>query len=414
MRLLYVVTLACILLVGCRCQIATPVMPCYNTSMFDSFYSIPLMKTTPTLEEFIKRQSVGYHHDACFRGTHKVSDGHNAVIENFSNVTELRSDPNFLWGTTYWLNEFLHVGHVMYDVALIQLLELVKIDRIVLQRAVCHGMLCAGIGSMESFYKGYFAAMFSAFNQPMIPVYLRWSGRETAVTPMYFSAVTEDNYYNMTDPIRKVPIQLNSIMCFEKVFRRTDTNFGAKNVLGPTAVEKFRESAYKLITKPPLLRTKFVRDAPFRILLSYRGPQASRHIENIDILISLLHKNFPLPSYEVHTLNNSNPQLDYKTQLRAVAEAHVVITNHGAFQGNMLYMRKDSLMLEIFGHYGNNEIHQFHRLALNLGVYYARVQPRSLTDHQMRSYQLAEVDMDAILNITQDYFVRRPFLNNLE
>ena len=67
------------------------------------------------------------------------------------------------------------------------------------------------------------------------------------------------------------------------------------------------------------------------------------------------------------------------------------------FIGNMIYMKNSSLLMEIFGHYGNNEIHTFHRLALMFGVFYARVHPRDLTDH------LAQVDL-TLCNETAELF----------
>lgn len=320
-------------------QVATPVFPTYNFSEFDQFYRIPLLKHTPTLPELIKRGSIGYHHDACFMGTNQAAHGTNRVIENFSNVTELREDPYFLWGKTYWIHDYLHVGHVHYDIVMMQLLEVEKIDRIVMQRAVCHGILCAGIGTMESFYKGYFAALFEAFGQPNIPVYLRWTGRQQTLDPMYFSAHTPDNFYKPTDPAMLKPLEVRGSQCFEKVFRRVDTHFGEINVLGPTAVQKFKAAAYALIKEPPLLTTYFDLDEPFRITFSYRGPQASRHIENLDEFIGQLKSTFPAPKYALRIFNNSDPHNDYKMQMRAVAEANVVITNHGAFEGNMIYMK---------------------------------------------------------------------------
>lgn len=84
----------------------------------------------------------------------------------------------------------------------------------------------------------------------------------------------------------------------------------------------------------------------------------------MEYFISHLRQEFPEPDYRLRLMNNSDPQLDFQTQLQAVAESHVVITNHGAFEGNMIYMKNSSLLIEIFGHYGNNEIHTFHRLAV--------------------------------------------------
>jgi len=113
-------------------------------------------------------------------------------------------------------------------------------------------------------------------------------------------------------------------------------------------------------------------------------------------------------------MNNSDPQLDFQTQMQAVGEAHVVITNHGAFEGNMIYMRNSSLLVEIFGHYGNNEIHTFHRLAIMFGVFYARVHPRDLTDHLAQEYRLNHSDVAEVSSILKEYFSLKPFLANLK
>ena len=96
--------------------------------------------------------------------------------------------------------------------------------------------------------------------------------------------------------------------------------------------------------------------------------------------------------------------MGWREQMISVAEAHVVITNHGAFEGNMIYMRNSSLLLELFGHYGNNEIHTFHRLALLFGVFYSRLHPRNLSDHQAPSYVLSDGDMDNIFRVVREYF----------
>lgn len=46
----------------------------------------------------------------------------------------------------------------MYDIALMQALQSMKIDRIVLQRAACVNMnLCAGVGTFDGFYKGSYS-----------------------------------------------------------------------------------------------------------------------------------------------------------------------------------------------------------------------------------------------------------------
>ncbi len=46
------------------------------------------------------------------------------------------------------------MGHVHYDIALVQVLQTVKVDRIIMQRSVCRANVCNGLGAIESFYKG--------------------------------------------------------------------------------------------------------------------------------------------------------------------------------------------------------------------------------------------------------------------
>eukprot|EP01038_Epipyxis_sp_PR26KG_P010940 gene10940-14689_t len=410
-------------------QIATPVIPLYDWSILANHFSASLMTNPVTMHElYHQRKALGDHKFCCLTGTNKPAHSVNKLFDNL-NETELRSQSNFLNGTTYWVNDYLHVGHIHYDIVLMQVLQSTKVDRIIMQRAACHGILCAGIGTMESFYKGYFAAVFEAFNQPNIPVYLRWSWNQKNAEPFYFSVKTKDFYLspnNLSESMRK-HMELQPSTCFERMIRRTDTNYGSVPTVSSDAIHKFKKVAYEMVNNyytsqlssstpshelPSKLTTYFEKDPPYRILFSYRGPVASRHIENIQEFINKLNDNFISPTYIIRLLNNSNPYLDFQTQLHAVAESHVVITNHGAFEGNMIYMKNSSLLLEIFGHYGNNEIHTFHRLALMFGAYYGRVQPKSLTDHLAPSFNLTDYDMNEIVDIVKNYFSIKPFLNN--
>jgi hypothetical protein len=40
-----------------------------------------------------------------------------------------------------------------------------------MQRAICHGTLCAGLGVMDSFYKAYFASLLAAAGQPNVRLF---------------------------------------------------------------------------------------------------------------------------------------------------------------------------------------------------------------------------------------------------
>jgi hypothetical protein len=71
----------------------------------------------------------------------------------------------------------MNVGHVMYDIALMQVLQSTTIDRIILQRAPCMNMnLCSGLGTFETFFKGMYIAMIEAANASAhIPIFVRWT-----------------------------------------------------------------------------------------------------------------------------------------------------------------------------------------------------------------------------------------------
>jgi hypothetical protein len=58
------------------------------------------------------------------------------------------------------------------------------------------------------------------------------------------------------------------------------------------------------------------------------------------------------------------------------------------------------------------EIKTFHRLAMMFGLYYARIHAKGLEDHKQASYTLGEVEIADIVNVTREFFRRKPFLSN--
>ena len=97
-------------------------------------------------------------------------------------------DRCFVRGTTLWVNEHMVVGHAMYDIQAMQLLNLVdlKVDRIVLQRAPCiNADLCAGVGTWDGWFKGFYMAMMDAFSpEKPIQIYLRFAWQERKAKPI--------------------------------------------------------------------------------------------------------------------------------------------------------------------------------------------------------------------------------------
>lgn len=395
----------------CYGQVAPPVKACYNNSIW-SIYSSPPPVVSESLESMVKRKAMESFEWVFLTKTHVSTNCGNVVKDAKYNFTATLLDPGLLNGTTYWVNDYLHVGHVHYDIGLIAVAQNTKLDRIIHQRSACHGTLCTGIGSVESFYKGYFAALLAAGNQIHVPVYIRFQNHKN-VNPLYFSTNASTDYYNETAMKSwRNPITLYQKTFFEKVIRRTNLRYGSIGALSAESVQRFKAAAYALIDCSPPLTTYFDSGPPYKILFAFRSGSASRKVENMDEVVQSLATEFPQPDYQLRLFNTSNPYLTFQEQLKAVAESHVVIANHGAFEGNMIYMRNHSLLLELFGHYGNNEIHTFQRLAVMFGLHYARLHSHSLTDHQAPWFNLSRVDISDITDTIREYFDVKPYLRN--
>lgn len=385
-------------------------MPCYDHSKFGECgrFSKPPVPDNVTIHDLNARSAANYFVNVCFNRANVHNDNINSVFY-YDGPQEMplnNSWARFVPNSTYWFNEDLHVGHVHYDIVLMQILQSQKVDRLILQRSVCKDRLCQGIGVMEAFYKAYFAAIFEAAGQPSIPVYVRWTFHSKEVKPLVFSVHSPDNY-NHTAINSLQPIRLEPLMCFDTVMRSGKRHqYGAIPSVSISAVQKFKAVAYRMINTSIMLSDR----PPFRILFSHRGQKASRHIANLDQFNAMLAAAFPPPNYIIQTLNNSLDTLTWRDQMTAVATAHVVITDHGAFEGNMIYMKNSSLLVELFGTYGCNEVHTFQRLALSFGIFYSRTNSAGLTNHRAHSYNITRQETSKVLNIVKQYFETVPAL----
>jgi hypothetical protein len=141
------------------------------------------------------------------------------------NRTAAQEDPQFLHGTTMWINEHQAVGHMYYDVYLIQMMQTLPIDRIVWQRAPCAiADLCYGVGTFDGWYMGYFTAMMEAFNRS-VPIYIRWLSTDFVAKPLYLHPAPRDkDGYSLSPPAidaRHPSINLKpNYQCFERVIKR--------------------------------------------------------------------------------------------------------------------------------------------------------------------------------------------------
>mmetsp|Transcript_12829 Transcript_12829/g.19273 ORF Transcript_12829/g.19273 Transcript_12829/m.19273 type:complete len:436 (+) Transcript_12829:1-1308(+) len=401
----------------------------FSLSLLSAHNSPPL---NATIEYLVQNNFVESFDWGCLYGCHHPHHSTNKWHDLEVNKSEALKDPAFLRGTTFWVNEHMNVGHVMYDIALIQVLQSTHVDRIVLQRAPCMNMnLCAGIGTFETFFKGFYIAMLEAANITA-PIFVRWTWQEKVMKPLYVTSHTLNNYLDDRDmPLlsngerKEKNIILTPVKCFERMIRKNTRCHGCfYPSISIDAVIKFKKVAYSLVRIPsavpissssssssspttmplpaPLLHS-FNKSLPISITHAYRGPFASRHIANIEFIQNLLYQAFPSPKYSFQSINSSNDQRGYAEQIQMVAESQIIITEHGAFQSNLIYMRNGSLLIDLRGDYRHAEFMNFQNLAQMFGVFVVPVVTKGLTSHAYDEFNISASEVKEIIDIVHLY-----------
>lgn len=391
----------------------------WNTTMLQSFPTVP---DNATVEFLVARKKVEQLDWGCLFNSDKPGHSKNKWNGIDTNKSEALKDPHFFRGVTFWINEYLSVGHMMYDIALLQTLQTTKVDRIILQRAACISPnQCAGIGMFESFFKGLYTAMIDSFHNE-IPLFMRWAWQSRDMKPIYLSSKVVNNEITVPLERRHPSFHLRPVTCMERVIRnpmRCTSCF--HNTISPSAARRFKEVAYTLVRpenifeaelKGPLVH-HFVRSDPVVVTLAHRGASASRHIDNIPFLVGYLKHALPPPQYDFRVFDTTNFTRGYAEQIRVVAQAQIVIAEHGAFQSNVIYMRNGSLLIDLKGNYTNGENQNFENLARMFGVYYAAVLTENLVDHKMFSFNISQLDGAAIVDTVKQYVEERPYAFNV-
>jgi hypothetical protein len=162
-------------------------------------------------------------------------------------------------------------------------------------------------------------------------------------------------------------IHLHNWKCGERYIRRKCYQCFHKGI-SVSAVVAFKKAAYKLVKSSPPLVSYFNEIDPIVVTLCYRST-GQRHISNMDILIKLLNNNLSNSLYTFNHYVTSNISMVYQTQIDWVARSHIVISEHGAFQSNVIYMRRAALFIDLRGNYTHGEFNNFEQLAKIFGVY---------------------------------------------
>jgi hypothetical protein len=355
-----------------------------------------------------------------------------------------RHASHVLYGTTFWINEHAAVGHLMYDIQLLQVLQSIQVDRIVLQRAPCTTSdLCQGIGTWNSFYKGYYLMALRAahwIQSGDLVVYLRFQ-EEVALSPYGLSsdgwdlvkrptAATTGGKIKSTitlrvgvgsPPNRTVssnnnpppPILLNQdSLCFDQLVRRGQESNSFYNSLAQDVVDRFRQAAYEYLHHAypdralPSDRTANSTE-PLIITYAYRGATATRHTSNTSQVETALRRAFTELSTlhttvrVVDTSSNSWPFVD---QMLLAASTDIFVTDHGAFESNMIYMRPGGCVVELRGNYSTAAVESgnFCHLGAMFGVRHRSVLLSNLTEHRDTRYVMASREVERVVRLVRD------------
>ena len=375
-------------------------------------HTTPYISDYPSMEELNK---IGFFEESknkCLFNTsepmHNVNSwvgvsGYRQIANNEYNIT----NPVWLNGTTYWLNEFMAVGHLYIDIGLFQLLSSTKIDRVVLQRAPCFEVgsdLCQGEGTYKSFFERFFITAIKAANSSAT-IYVRFTGNDTNWLPLIVSSTDVGNKVISTQ--ETAPIPVTPITCFDRILRRTGDRCFPNTISAPLA-RAFKRIAYESnlpipipFTLPPSNQRKQI------VTVVFRGRHHTRSMENIEQFLRFLRdaiKN-QLPKCDIIVkLFDLSVEANLHQQVEVAAESDILISTHGAFESNIIYMREHSYIIEIRGtaylyqHEGPN----FQALATNFLVNYDSVDCIGLRFHKQPSYILGDNDMNIIAKLTTD------------
>ena len=102
----------------------------------------------------------------------------------------------------------------------------------------------------------------------------------------------------------------------------------------------------------------------------------------------------------------------YEEQVSLVATSRVVITEHGAFDTNLIFMHPGCLFIEMRGAYHVDSYNDFENLANLFRVYHLSFVAADLRSHTQSEYVLSPDDMKNIANYIFAYFSSRSLQQN--
>lgn len=426
------------------------------------------MLSSASLQDIADLNKLDIYNKSCFGDV--AYGGHS---ENW--VEPMTDKDEVLSGTTYWINEWIQLGHFMYDTVLFQAVATGEIDRVVVQRPICgrnekgvhlyvlrhyNERPCTGERIWAPFLKVMLALISDAFpavkqRKNPLAIYMRWDvfTDHSIWEPSYLHVNFSTGSIDVINPHLDNIFTYSQLkrhgyqgrLCFDRVVRRYQWGQTGKfilNAVSPAQAQqikdiayRFTQSVYQLHPKSFTFLNKFV-NAPIdqtSILANRSLPMVHHFIASSPMIISYVYRvyvtraptnpeaitrglmtAFPYPKYLVRAIEAREVELEKHIAL--AADSHVLICDHGAFQTNIMFLRNQSLFIDLRGVYFATDKYYEHGHAAVVedfaplfGVFMMHVLLMGLQKHEQETFQINDEEVQQVVHVIREYIRAEPF-----
>ena len=367
----------------------------------------------------------------------------------------VKSGVPVLPGTTYLHNQWLSLGHAPMESTLLKAVSELNVSRVVVQRVVDYFSdteteSSGASGSWDTWYHDYFRAAAELGAPRALPVYLRFKNDTSRWYPLVFhtrgggsgsgggSGGGRGGGRGGSSAASLRPLSnRKSNLCFEHVVLQSHHDWPS-----PEAAAMFVREAYAIAGVSPT-DGNTLHDAPFvccirystlfvDLLLSrpYRF-EAALSSGSGDVLLSLRTHDREMDDSSARDLAKrieqksgglvlrrflqAGPDTSFINQVRAVATAGVVVSTHGAFMTNIMWLAPPERgtapprrYVELRGDYMYTNPRRyktaniyFRLLAETFRVDLQQVCVANLTSHRQLRYRLSEEEIGAVVDLAR-------------
>ena len=322
-------------------------------------------------------------------------------IEKSSIPTSVKT----LEGNTLWIDEYFALGHAMYDLSSIQVVQSDYFDQIVLVRQTCEREDL--LPNWKRWFRGYYSGIVKASKHPEIPIYLWLCHTTENMSDMKYlgqiqltSDLESDIIKNNTEDRLFWPEEdAISYHCFSQIVSRGSDHTKYNSAISPDARKKFKSTVQDIVG---LKDSASTGEKSVVISHVYRGIGSSRRIQNYQSIGNVLRDTFSQEKNVVFKSVNSSA-LNLLGQIKVASESDVVVCEHGAFQMNMIYMRQYSLIIDLRGRYSWGEFKNFETLAKTFGVLLFPIVTKNLHSHFVQEFNIQINEVDQIVGVINYY-----------